>query len=103
VLEFHPLIHIVKAVADAYYVLSDPDRRKEYDVLYTSNKRSADPSSSSSFFTQFSNLFGGGSGAAGSGTGFAQSNANGQPDAENVFADVFDEVHLSPYQFLIRD
>ncbi|KAF5374782.1 hypothetical protein D9758_000143 [Tetrapyrgos nigripes] len=80
-----------QAVADAYYVLSDPERRKEYDILYTSNKRSTDPSSSSNFFSQFSNLFGGG-GAAGTGAGFAQSNSNGQPDAENVFADVFEEL-----------
>jgi len=55
-----------QAVADAYYVLSDTTRRREYDALYTSRtgrERTDDPGSSNSFFTQFSGMFGGGAGA----------------------------------------
>ncbi|KAF5337283.1 hypothetical protein D9611_003305 [Ephemerocybe angulata] len=76
-----------QAVADAYYVLSDPKRRREYDALYgTRRDRSDDPTSSSNFFSQFAGMF------AGAGAGAA--NANGpaapgaQPDAEGVFADL---------------
>ncbi|TFK41024.1 DnaJ domain-containing protein [Crucibulum laeve] len=76
-----------QAVADAYYVLSDAKRRKEYDMLYSNRAdRSTDPTSSSGFFSQFSNMFGSNaSGAAPSGPG-------AQPDAEGVFADVFEEL-----------
>lgn len=79
-----------QAVADAYYVLSDPKRRKEYDALYnTRADRSTDPNSSSGFFSQFASMFTGAStsGATGAAPG-------GQPDAEGVFADVFEEVTL---------
>lgn len=78
-------------VADAYYVLSDPIRRKEYDTLYSSKAqtdKSADPKASSNFFRQFASMFGN----AATGNNSAQQ----RPDAENVFADVFDEV---PVQF----
>jgi len=77
-----------QAVADAYYVLSDPIRRKEYDALYSSKAqadRSTDPKASSNFFHQFASMFG----------GTAKDKNNGReqrPDAENVFADVFDEL-----------
>ncbi|KAJ6504365.1 DnaJ domain-containing protein [Mycena vulgaris] len=77
-----------QAVADAYYVLSDVTRRREYDALYTSRTRAdrtEDPGSSSSFFTQFSSMFGG-AGAA------PAPNAGERPDAEGVFADVFEEL-----------
>ncbi|KAF8973894.1 DnaJ domain-containing protein [Flammula alnicola] len=78
-----------QAVADAYYVLSDPKRRQEYDRLYKSRAdRTTDPGSSSSFFSQASGMFGGG-GANHTGTG--------QPNAEGVFADVFDEVRPFVY------
>jgi len=76
-----------QAVADAYYVLSDPKRRQEYDILYkTRSDRTDDPSSSSSFFSQFSSMFGGAAGAAPNRTG------TGQPNPDGVFADVFDEL-----------
>ncbi|KAG6911857.1 hypothetical protein DXG01_000104 [Tephrocybe rancida] len=73
-----------QALADAYYVLSDPARRREYDSIYASrppNDRTGDPNSSSSFFSKFSGIF--------TGSGPQQ---NSQPNAENVFADVFDEL-----------
>ncbi|KIM48067.1 hypothetical protein M413DRAFT_63016 [Hebeloma cylindrosporum] len=60
-----------QAVADAYYVLSDTQRRREYDVLYkTRRNRTTDPGASSSFGTP-------------DGT---------RPNPEGVFADVFDEL-----------
>ncbi|KAJ7675360.1 DnaJ domain-containing protein [Mycena rosella] len=78
-----------QAVADAYYVLSDATRRREYDALYTTRSgadRTADPGSSNSFFTQFSSMFGGSGGAA------PAADAGARPDAEGVFADVFEEL-----------
>ncbi|KAF5377506.1 hypothetical protein D9615_005281 [Tricholomella constricta] len=75
-----------QAVADAYYVLSDTKRRKEYDLLYASRpstSRTNDPNSSSSFFSQFAGMF------AGTGTPADQGE---RPDAEGVFADVFEEL-----------
>lgn len=68
-------------MADAYYVLSDPKRRSEYDNLYkTRADRTTDPGSSSGFF---SGMFGGGS---------ANQSRPSQPNAEGVFADAFEEV-----------
>ncbi|KAF9068088.1 DnaJ domain-containing protein [Rhodocollybia butyracea] len=78
-----------QALADAYYVLSDPTRRREYDSLHSSrssSERSQDPSSSSTFFSQFSGLFGGGAGPG------APNGQTQQPDAEGVFTDVFEEL-----------
>lgn len=81
-----------QAVADAYYVLSDGARRKEYDILYTTrgpSERTEQPNASANFFSTFANMFG----AGGAG---AQTNAGptpgDRPDAEHVFADVFEEV-----------
>ncbi|KIM85386.1 hypothetical protein PILCRDRAFT_817394 [Piloderma croceum F 1598] len=84
-----------QAVADAYYVLSDTTRRREYDALYGSRStsdRTNDPSSSANFFANFASMFTGATGAsAGTGTGAAP--AEGQhPNAEGVFADVFDDL-----------
>ncbi|CAK5280317.1 unnamed protein product, partial [Mycena citricolor] len=81
------------AVADAYYVLSDPTRRKEYDTLYTSRagaSRSDDPDVSGNFFEQFSNMFGAAAGQQQRGNAAPQ--PEGRPDAEYVFADVFEEL-----------
>ncbi|KAL0951014.1 hypothetical protein HGRIS_007755 [Hohenbuehelia grisea] len=80
-----------QAVADAYYVLSDPARRKEYDVLYATESRTDDPTSSSNFFSTFANMFGGAAGA-GAAAGAEPSPGARQPDAEGVFADVFEEL-----------
>ncbi|THH02869.1 hypothetical protein EW026_g73 [Hermanssonia centrifuga] len=77
-----------QAVADAYYVLSDSTRRKEYDALYSTRPRrdkAQDPNTSSNFFSSFANMFTG----AGTAPGGAPPQ---QPDAENVFADVFEEL-----------
>jgi len=86
----------VQVIADAYFVLSDPGRRKEYDVLYRSKKeRTADPSASANFFTNFANMFGG------KGPEPAPEDAE-RPDADYMFADVFDEVsRLSRYVIVI--
>ncbi|TEB39244.1 DnaJ-domain-containing protein [Coprinellus micaceus] len=79
-----------QAVADAYYVLSDANRRKEYDMFYTTRRdRSDDPTSSSNFFSQFAGVFAG-AGSGGGGNGPATPGA--QPNAEGVFADVFEEL-----------
>ncbi|KAH9857909.1 DnaJ domain-containing protein, partial [Lenzites betulinus] len=81
-----------QAVADAYYVLSDPTRRKEYDILYTTRgpqERTDQPNASANFFSTFSNMFGQGAGGAQSATG---ATAADRPDAEHVFADVFEEL-----------
>ncbi|RPD63084.1 DnaJ-domain-containing protein [Lentinus tigrinus ALCF2SS1-6] len=82
-----------QAVADAYYVLSDSTRRKEYDILYSTRRpqeRTTDPGASYNFFSTFTNMFGnqGGSGAE-SATG---ATAADRPDADHVFADVFEEL-----------
>lgn len=79
-------------MADAYYVLSDSTRRKEYDLLYSTRRpqeRTAQPDASANFFSMFTNMFGkqGGSGAE-SATGATAD----RPDAEHVFADVFEDV-----------
>ncbi|GJE86026.1 DnaJ-domain-containing protein [Phanerochaete sordida] len=78
-----------QAVADAYYVLSDPTRRKEYDALYASRSRQEkadDPNASSNFFSQFAGMFGAAAGAQ------AGATPPERPDAEHVFADVFEEL-----------
>ncbi|KAI0735318.1 DnaJ domain-containing protein [Earliella scabrosa] len=82
-----------QAVADAYYVLSDTTRRKEYDMLYSSRRpqeRTTEPNASSNFFSAFTNMFGSqGASGAQSATG---ATAADRPDAEHVFADVFEEL-----------
>lgn len=76
----------MQAVADAYYVLSDPQRRKEYDILYNAQSdRTDNPSSTYSFFSQFANMFGGGTSQDSGGNA-------AHADAEGVFADAFEEV-----------
>lgn len=75
-----------QAVADAYYVLSDPQRRKEYDTLYTTRSdRTDNPNSTYNFFAQFANIFG-------AGTPQTPEEGTAQPNADGVFADVFEEL-----------
>ncbi|PFH54606.1 hypothetical protein AMATHDRAFT_72388 [Amanita thiersii Skay4041] len=75
-----------QAIADAYYVLSDTKRRKEYDALYNAqtSDKTDDPTSSRNYFAQFANMFG-------SGPTNAQSETQ-QPDPDGMFADVFEEL-----------
>ena len=98
----------MQAVADAYYVLSDPVRRQEYDALLAARSfqdRTSDPLASDNFFSQFADFF------SFRGTQRppepeeedtmpdgkrererAQAFSEGRPDAEGVFGNVFEEV-----------
>jgi curved DNA-binding protein CbpA len=102
---------VQQAVADAYYVLSDPQRRAEYDQIFRSRPASSfststDPDeqdkASANFFEQFSQFFKEATGAgasAPSGSEPASGDSSGastpppgeprRPDAEGVFGDVF--------------
>ncbi|KAM6498238.1 DnaJ domain containing protein [Amanita muscaria] len=76
-----------QAIADAYYVLSDPKRRREYDLLYNARtKRTDAPGASRNFFAQFASTFGASTSAADT------QPENAQPDPNGIFADVFDEL-----------
>lgn len=92
-------------MADAYYVLSDHTRRREYDILLTSRpeaSQSSDPSASSDFFAEFAKYFSGGSTkpssspsstAADEGKEYAGPGvAPERPNADGVFGDVFEEL-----------
>ncbi|KAH8100614.1 DnaJ domain-containing protein [Cristinia sonorae] len=81
-----------QAVADAYYVLSDSTRRKEYDALYSTRKqkeRTQSADASANFFSTFANMFGAGGAKPAEGAGAP---AADRPDADGVFADVFEEL-----------
>ncbi|KLO20566.1 DnaJ-domain-containing protein, partial [Schizopora paradoxa] len=83
-----------QALADAYYVLRDPTRRKEYDSLRGTRPRSertADPTSSANFFANFAQFFSGANAPAG-GAGADAGGRPQRPDAEGVFGDVFEEL-----------
>ncbi|KAG6832464.1 hypothetical protein H0H92_001510 [Tricholoma furcatifolium] len=73
-----------QALADAYYVLSDPARRRDYDAIYTSkpsSDRTSDPNASPGLFSRFSSSFTGSS-----------TEQTSQSNADYVFADVFEEL-----------
>jgi len=72
-----------QAVADAYYVLSDPVQRREYDSLFSQRATyaTADPEASKSFFA----MFGGAADAVPPG-------GTRHPDANGVFGDVFEDL-----------
>lgn len=92
-----------QAVADAYYVLSDPGRRAEYDSLFRSRPASEftddnasafeQEQASGSFFQNFSTFFQNATGAGTSDGGAGT--AHPRPDANGVFGDVFEEM-LAP-------
>ncbi|KAG9100333.1 hypothetical protein FS749_015633 [Ceratobasidium sp. UAMH 11750] len=77
-----------QAVADAYYVLSDPVRRREYDALFSQRAEytTTDPGASESFFNYFASMFGGQAEDA------APAGGARRPDAEGVFGDVFEDL-----------
>jgi len=82
-----------QAVADAYYVLSDPQRRSDYDHLSSSkssSERTSDPNASSTFFRMFSDMFTSSGGDGQSGTAPEQSGQ--RPDADHVFGTVFEDL-----------
>jgi len=82
-----------QAVADAYYVLSDPQRRRDYDRLSSSrssSERTSDPSASSGFFQTFASMFSSGTGNGQPGTG--PERPGQRPNAEHVFGDVFEDL-----------
>ncbi|RSH92063.1 hypothetical protein EHS25_009434 [Saitozyma podzolica] len=91
-----------QAVADAYYVLSDPARRAEYDSLFRSRPASAftdetasefeQEQASGSFFQNFSSFF---QNATAAGAGPAPTETHARPDPNGVFGDVFEEM-LAP-------
>ncbi|TXT15933.1 hypothetical protein VHUM_00436 [Vanrija humicola] len=103
-----------QAVADAYYVLSDPHRRAEYDRLFRSRPASAFTSptadedeqdaASSNFFAEFAKFFTEATGANGTGAdsgvgsgastpgGEKPTPADGAPAPGGVFGDVFEEL-----------
>lgn len=88
-----------QAVADAYYVLSDPQRRRDYDKLSSSrssSERTNDPNASTNFFTTFANMFSSGASNGQPGTGTEQPGQ--RPNADRVFGDVFEDVRsLFPF------
>ena len=79
-------------------MLSDPTRRKEYDMLYNTRRpqeKTDQPSASANFFSTFTNMFGGAAGAQSQPA--AGATPADRPDAEHVFADVFEEVSARMY------
>ncbi|WVO16845.1 hypothetical protein L204_104531 [Cryptococcus depauperatus] len=92
-----------QVLSDAYYVLSDPVRRREYDQLFNSRPSSAfteddaneweEEQASGNFFQNFAHFFQNATGS--NSTTGAKTGAGVRPDAENVFGDVFAEM-LAP-------
>lgn len=100
-----PLKLHVEQVADAYYVLSDPRRRSEYDLERASRPQSSQSTSedaSASFFANFFRNAGAGAGGAGPGgfpdedlgsdTDGGEARGGGRPDADHLFGDVFEDM-----------
>ncbi|AAW46942.2 conserved hypothetical protein [Cryptococcus deneoformans JEC21] len=99
-----------QVVSDAYYVLSDPGRRAEYDALFRSRPSSAftednaseyeQAQASGNFFQNFAQFFQNASASNAAGDDTKESAGTGagtgrRPNADNVFGDVFEEM-LAP-------
>jgi curved DNA-binding protein CbpA len=96
-LRSQPTYCFLQAVADAYYVLSDVNRRREYDLQYQSrsfNEHTSDPNASANFFANFADMFAG-AGASTSDNTHPASGQQQRPDAESTFNDVFAEVRFT--------
>ncbi|CAO1628244.1 unnamed protein product [Jaminaea pallidilutea] len=97
-----------QSVADAYYVLSDSERRAEYDMLRTANgsqsfddgQEEKEQTSSANFFSNFFAKAAAAAASSSSGSAGArpadadpeETTPAGQPQANGVFADVFEEL-----------
>jgi curved DNA-binding protein CbpA len=97
-----------QSCADAQYVLSNKERREEYDGLrrtrgftsFAQGEEEKEQSSSANFFSSFFQQAAGSAFGAGAGAGNTSNTAaneeethpNGQPRAEGVFGDVFEEM-----------
>ncbi|KAI9508804.1 DnaJ-domain-containing protein [Russula earlei] len=81
-----------QAVADAYYTLSDPRRRRDYDGSSSSSEWTSDPNASNSFFPTFASMFSSGAGNGQPGTAAPGEPPGGRPNADRVFGDVFEDL-----------
>ncbi|POY71409.1 hypothetical protein BMF94_5721 [Rhodotorula taiwanensis] len=79
-----------QAVADAYFELSDPSRRRAYDQLRKANQTRWTDSSDES--ANFWNYFGGGAGRQQEEDDAAEPEDFERPDPEHVFGNVFEEL-----------
>jgi curved DNA-binding protein CbpA len=96
-------IQQIQAVADAYYVLSDPQRRGNYDKLSSSkssSERTNDPNASSNFFRMFSGMFTNSAAGNGQTGGTAPEQPEQRPNADQLFGDVFEDVRHLPFRYL---
>ncbi|OWT35990.1 hypothetical protein J008_06329 [Cryptococcus neoformans] len=99
-----------QVVSDAYYVLSDPGRRAEYDSLFRSRPSSAftednaseyeQAQASGNFFQNFAQFFQNASTSSAAGGDNKERAETGagtgrRPNADNIFGDVFEEM-LAP-------
>lgn len=105
-------------VADAYYVLSDPTRRRDYDAQRSARPNMFDSTSAGASADYFANFFqsnfgasaAGGAGAAAEDEGFAESESSSasgdrkdgaRPDPDQTFGDVFEEVRFASIFLLL--
>jgi len=78
-----------QAVADAYFILIDDNRRRNYDRLRASRPTSSSASSSASYFASF---FGGNNASNNEDPAEEELREDGRPDPGHVFGNVFEEM-----------